>query len=260
VAREIIAGRKWDSLKIVAAVGLFGLANAAFHLEAHYAGVADYAVRLGLAVVILLVSLIGGRIIPSFTRNWLARRNPGRLPVPFATFDVVTLATSAVALAGWILLPANGVVGGLTILCGVLHLVRLGRWAGDRVFADRLVLILHVAYLFVPIGFVLTGLSTFDIIGPSAGIHAWAAGAIGAMTLAVMTRATLGHTGRALKASVATQVIYAAVVAAAILRVCATLPVDHADQALLAAGFAWVLAFAVFAFAYFRPLWTPRLA
>jgi uncharacterized protein involved in response to NO len=79
------------------------------------------------------------------------------------------------------------------------------------------------------------------------------------MTLAVMTRATLGHTGRALKASVATQVIYAAVVSAAVLRVCATLPIDHADRALLAAGCAWVLAFAVFALAYFRPIWTPRL-
>jgi uncharacterized protein involved in response to NO len=260
VAREIVAGRKWDSLKIVGAVGLFGLANVAFHLEAHFAGAADYSVRLGLAVVILLVSLVGGRIIPSFTRNWLARSNPGRLPVPFAKFDVLTLAVSTVALASWVALPASRVVGALTILCGVLHLIRLGRWAGDRVMADRLVLILHVAYLFVPLGFLLTGLSAFDIIGPGAGIHAWAAGAIGAMTLAVMTRATLGHTGRPLKASVATQVIYAAVVSAAVLRVCATLPVDHADQALLAAGFAWVLAFAVFALAYFRPLWTPRLA
>lgn len=260
VAREIIAGRKWDSLKIVGAVGLFGLANAAFHLEAHFAGVADYSVRLGLAVVILLVSLIGGRIIPSFTRNWLARSNPGRLPVPFAKFDVLTLAASAIALLSWVALPASRLVGVLMILCGVLHLVRLGRWAGDRVVTDRLVLILHVAYLFVPIGFLLTGLSAFDVIGPSAGIHAWAGGAIGAMTLAVMTRATLGHTGRPLKASVATQVIYGAVVSAAVLRICATLPVDHADGVLLAAGFAWVLAFAVFALAYFRPLWTRRLA
>src|SRR5262245_39305051 len=89
VAREIVAGRKWDNLKIVAAVGLLGLANVAFHLEAHFAGVADYSVRLGLAVVILLVSLVGGRIIPSFTRNWLARNNPGRLPVPFAKFDML---------------------------------------------------------------------------------------------------------------------------------------------------------------------------
>ena len=260
VAREIIAGRKWDSLKIVGAVGLFAFANVLFHLEAHFAGVADYSIRAGLAVVILLIALVGGRIVPSFTRNWLARNNPGRLPVPFARFDALTLAASAVTLGGWIAVPANRVVGGLMILCGLLHMVRLGRWAGDRVTADRLVLILHVAYLFVPIGFLLTGLSTFDIVGPGAGIHAWAAGAIGAMTLAVMTRATLGHTGRPLKASAATQFIYAAVVSAAVLRVCATLPVYHADRALLAAGFAWVLAFVVFSLAYLRPLWTFRPA
>src|SRR5262245_47728773 len=104
VAREIIAGRKWDNLKIVAAVGLFGLANVAFHLEAHFAGVADYSIRVALAVVILLVSLVGGRIIPSFTRNWLVKNNPGRLPVPFAKLDMLILAASAIALVGWIVL------------------------------------------------------------------------------------------------------------------------------------------------------------
>ena len=96
-------------------------------------------------------------------------------------------------------------------------------------------------------------------VAPSAGIHAWTGGAMGAMTLAVMSH-TLGHTGRPLKASAATQFIYAAVVSAAVLRVCATLPVYHADRALLAAGFAWVLAFVVFSLAYLRPLWTFRPA
>ena len=260
VAREIIAGRKWDSLKIVGAVGLLALANASFHLEAHYSGLAEYSVRAALAVVILLISLIGGRIVPSFTRNWLVKNNPGRLPMPFARFDVLTLASSAVALAAWIGAPASQVTGILLILCGLLHIVRLARWAGDRVAADRLVLILHVAYLFVPAGFVLSGLSAFGVIGSSAGIHAWAAGAVGAMTLAVMTRASLGHTGRPLTASVATHVVYAAIVSAAVLRICATLPLDHADRALQAAGVAWVLAFAVFACAHFRPLWTARAA
>ena len=77
-----------------------------------------------------------------------------------------------------------------------MHVVRLVRWSGYRTFADRLVLILHVAYAFVPAGFILTALCAFDLVAPSAGIHAWTGGAIGAMTLAVMSRATLGHTGR----------------------------------------------------------------
>jgi uncharacterized protein involved in response to NO len=75
-AREIIAGRKWGNLKIVFIVSLFAAGNVAFHLEAHFAGLAEYATRGGIAMVIILIALIGGRIIPSFTRNWLARQAP----------------------------------------------------------------------------------------------------------------------------------------------------------------------------------------
>ncbi len=108
------------------------------------------------------------------------------------------------------------------LVCGCLHIARLSRWTGYRTLADRLVLILHVAYAFVPVGFILGALSAFDVVAPSAGIHAWTGGAIGTMTLAVMSRATLGHTGRQLQASVATQLVYAAVIVAALARVCCT--------------------------------------
>jgi uncharacterized protein involved in response to NO len=90
-------------------------------------------------------------------------------------------------------LPADPLTGTLLLLAGILQAVRLARWAGDRTLTDR-VLVLHLAYAFVPLGFLLIGASTFtDAVPTSAGIHAWSAGAIGLMTLAVMTRATLGH-------------------------------------------------------------------
>ena len=89
-AREIIAGRNWGNLKVVAIVSLLAAGNVAFHLEAHFTGLAEYATRGGIAVVIMLIALIGGRIIPSFTRNWLARRAPGQMPAPFGRFDAVT--------------------------------------------------------------------------------------------------------------------------------------------------------------------------
>ena len=76
-----------------------------FHLEAHFAGSADISIRLGLAVVVMLITLIGGRIVPSFTRNWLARENPGRLPVPFGRFDMIVIVASAAALVLWVALP-----------------------------------------------------------------------------------------------------------------------------------------------------------
>ena len=144
------------------------------------------------------------------------------------------------------------------LVCGGMHLIRLARWSGYRTFADRLVLILHVAYAFVPMGFILTALSAFDLVAPGAGIHAWTGGAIGTMTFAVMSRATLGHTGQLLEASLATQLIYAAVIVAALARVCAVLEADHAGVLLMVAGSAWVVAFLGFAVAYATAFWSPR--
>ena len=173
-------------------------------------------------------------------------------------FDVATIGLSAVVLAFWIALPLDRTTGGLLLACGGMHLVRLVRWTGYRTFADRLVLILHIAYAFVPLGFVLTAFSAFDLIAPSAGIHAWTGGAIGTMTLAVMSRATLGHTGRPLKASVGTHVVYAAVIIAALARVCAVLEPDHMGSLLSVAGVAWATAFLGFAAAYSTALWSQR--
>jgi len=180
--------------------------------------------------------------------------------VPFGRFDALVIATSIVALLSWIAAPASTVAGALLITTGVLHLARLARWAGDRTLRDRLVLILHLAYAFVPAGYILSGLAAFDIVPASAGIHAWTGGAIGSMTLAVMTRATLGHTGRLLRASVGTQLIYLAVVAAALLRVCAAIEPRHMELLLGAAGLGWTSAFLGFALLYGRALCSPRAA
>jgi uncharacterized protein involved in response to NO len=237
-AREIIAGRKWGNLMIVAMISLLAAGNLAFHLEAHSTGLAEYTTRGGIAVVITLIALIGGRIIPSFTRNWLAKRAPGQMPAPFGRFDAATVAVSVIVLLFWVVRPLDRASGALLLVCGGLHLIRLARWSGYRTFADRLVLILHVAYAFIPVGFILAALSAFGFVTPGAGIHAWTGGAIGTMTLAVMSRATLGHTGQRLEASPATQLIYAAVIIAALARVCAVLETDHTGVLLVVAGIA----------------------
>ena len=248
--REIVAGRKWSNLKVVGVVILLAIANAAFHLEAHLTGSAAYSARAGIALVVTLIGVIGGRIVPSFTRNWLARQGEGRLPIPFNRFDAVAMAIGAAALAGWVVSPSGRTVAAALCLAGALHLVRLARWAGERTLSDRLVLILHIAYAFVPAGFFLAALSALDLIAPAAGVHAWTGGAIGTMTVAVMTRASLGHSGRPLVASRATQAIYAAVVAAALARVCAALEPSHANVLLPVAGAAWTIGFLGFALTY----------
>ena len=258
-AREIAAGKNWNNAKVLVAVSLLLAGNAIFHIEAHFNGMADYGVRLGIAAAIMLVMLIGGRIVPSFTRNWLVRQNPGRLPVPFGTFDMVSMAVSGGALIAWIVAPTWPACGAALIVAGLLQAVRLARWAGDRTFRDRLVLILHLAYAFIPAGFVLIGLSALTAMPASAGTHAWMAGTVGGMTLAVMSRSSLGHTGRALLACPATQMVYLLVLASALARITAALWPEWGMPLIHFAGLSWALAFFGFAIAYWGTLTGPRL-
>ncbi|MCW5694251.1 MAG: NnrS family protein [Pseudolabrys sp.] len=258
-AREIIAGKNWRNLRVLGVVSVLLASNICFHVENAVSGAADHSIRLALGAVIVLIALVGGRIVPSFTNNWLARNNPGRLPTPFSRYDAATLALTVGTLAAWIAAPAAAATGWAMLLVGAMQTVRVARWAGYRATADRLVLVLHVAYAFVPLGFVLNGLSVVAALPPSAGIHAWAAGAIGLMTLAVMTRASLGHTGHALQAGPATQAIYGLVFAGAVLRIAAALT---GNMLLLeVAGGLWLGGFLLFAAAYGpmlarqRPAW-----
>jgi uncharacterized protein involved in response to NO len=252
-AREVIAGKNWRNLRVIAMVVLLLAGNVAFHLESHFNGSAEFGARIGIAATVLLLAVIGGRIIPSFTRNWLARENPGRLPAPFARFDVVVILLSAVTLALWTAQPAGRITAATLVATGILHIVRLARWAGDRTWRDRLVLILHVGYVFVPLGFLLAGAAAFGMIPADAGTHAWTVGAAGVMTLAVMTRASLGHTGNALSASAVTQAVYAAIVIASLARICSSLEPNWNEVLLHVAALAWVAAFFGFA-ASFGPL------
>ena len=249
-AREIIAGGNWSNLKVVSLVVLLATGNICFHLEAQFGGAADYSIRVGLAVVVMLMTLIGGRIVPSFTRNWLSRENPGRLPVPFNRFDAIVIAASAATLVLWIVMPQSPATGAALMIAGMLQSMRLARWAGDRTARERLVLILHLGYAFIPLGFLLLGAASFDLVPVAAGVHAWGGGAAGTMTLAVMTRASLGHTGHVLTASRGTQAIYAAVLLAAMIRITAALAPAYVIPLSVTAAILWASAFLGFGVAY----------
>lgn len=259
-AKEIVAGRNWRNLIVVAPVTVLMLSNALFHIEAASAGSSDYARRLAISVVVVLIAIIGGRIIPSFTRNWMVRERPGRLPVPFNGFDKIVLLATVIALAAWTFAPDGLVSAVLLCVAGLLNIARLGRWAGDRTGADRLVAILHAGYLFVPGGLLLASFAAFDpaLVPGAAALHAFGAGAIGVMTLAVMTRATLGHTGRDLKADAVTQLIYLAVILAAVIRVVSAF--FPAQTALLhVSATLWAVAFLGFGLRYGVMLLRPKL-
>ena len=260
-AIEIVAGRNWRNLKVLGPVAVLLVANICFHLEVRLNGMSDMSRRLGIGAALVLIMIIGGRIIPSFTRNWLVKANPGRLPVPFNRLDVATIVFSAAALAAWTVSPTARATGAILIAAAMLNLVRLSRWAGDRTLSDPLVAILHVAYLFLPIGLMLAGLAAIfpDTVPLAAAIHAFGVGVIGSMTLAVMTRATLGHTGRDLRADPGTCAIFVAIVASAALRIVAVfLP----GQTLLlhASAAAWAIAFLGYAVLFGGMLVGPKLA
>jgi uncharacterized protein involved in response to NO len=258
VAREIIAGKNWRNAKVVGMLSLLAATNIGFHLEAHADGMVYYSARAAIALVIMLIMVIGGRIVPSFTRNWLMRQEPGRMPAPFDRFDIACLAGSGVALLLWIVQPQSIAACVLLAATATANAVRLARWAGERTTRDRLVLILHLAFAFVPLGFALLAVAAVDVVPQSAGIHAWTVGAMATMTLAVMSRSSLGHTGGPLEASRKLQAVYALVLMAAIARIVAAIvPIGVVTLLHIAAG-AWLLAFGGFVLLYAPVLCLPR--
>ena len=250
--REITAGRNWRNLMVVGPMGVFVAANILFHVEAATQGVADTGKRLGFAAVIFLIMLIGGRIVPAFTRNWLAKAGPGPLPVAFNRYDGVCILTAAVALLIWTIWPDHILTRGALAIVAGLHLVRMSRWQGHRTLRSAVLLMLHVAYAFLPVGLIALAFGN-DI----AGFHLLGIGAIGGMTLAVMIRASLGHTGQQLAAGPILSIAFFSLVLAAIVR--SALPDTAAGVAtgLWLAAALWTLAFTLVLVRigplYFRP-------
>jgi uncharacterized protein involved in response to NO len=259
-AREVLEANN-RNFPVVGMILLFGIADAVDYLAT--AGVIplpDLGWQLAISLVVLLISLIGGRIIPSFTRNWMAKQGMKTgLPSQPGRFDLFVIAATAVALLAWLSGPAETPIGIVLVAAAVLQAVRWARWSGYRTFADPLVLVLHVGYVWVPVGLALLGFSLMGLAPRSAAIHALTAGAMATMILAVMTRASLGHTARELKANAATVVLYLLVTAGALLRVTASLRLIDYNMGIEIAGIAWGAAFLLFLIAYAPVLWRPRL-
>jgi len=259
-AREVLEANN-RNIPVVGMILLFGVADALDYLaNINVLPWPDLGWQLAIALVVILISLIGGRIIPSFTRNWLVKRGiKAGLPTQPGKFDLVVIGATAVGMLFWLAGPPELISGLVVMAAGALQLVRWARWRGWRTFADPLVLILHVGYLWIPVGLVLLGLSLAGYVPRSAAIHSLTAGAMATMILAVMTRASLGHTAREMKASQLTVVVYVLVTAGALLRVAASLTLINYNMGIDIAGLAWGSAFLLFLVAYAPVLWRPRL-
>ncbi|UOA27854.1 NnrS family protein [Pseudosulfitobacter sp. DSM 107133] len=258
ILREILSGRNWRNLIVLGLLAVFALANALFHFEAMRAELAAQGtgLRLGVATAVMMIAVIGGRIIPSFTRNWLVRMERRARPAPpMQGFDRLTLLFSLLVLLLWVVRPAQTYTGVALCLFGLCHLARQVRWQPHQTWRDPLVWVLHLSYAFIPAGALALGLTQLaGGANTAAAQHLWMSGAIGAMTLAVMTRATLGHTGQALRADGMTVGIYLCIVGATLAR--GLVPLW--PGATNASGLLWLLAFAGFVLAYGPALWRAK--
>ncbi|WEX08569.1 NnrS family protein [Chelativorans sp. AA-79] len=247
-ARDVVAARNWRNLKTVALLGLFAAANIGFHYESLIGGARDQSTRLGIAALIGLMMLIGGRMAQNFTHQWMLARGADRLPPPFGRFDEAALVVAGAGLLLWVLRTHGMATTLLLALAGVLQLLRMSRWRGLSTWREPLVLILHLGYAFVALGFLLVSASMIfpDVVPPTAALHAWTTGAIGTMMLGVMTRASRGHTGRPFTASALTTGSYVAVVLAALLRIGAGMLPPIELLLVTAAAIAWMAGFLLF--------------
>jgi uncharacterized protein involved in response to NO len=243
IAREIVAGRNLRNLPVLAALGLLFAANVFMHLQS------ALGQRLGIATLLALIALVGGRIVPSFTRNWLAKNRPDvHQPAPMGRLDLACLALIVAGLAVWVAAPE---AGGWLALSGGAAALRLSRWSGRATLREPLVFVLHAGYAWLAFGLAYLGLNTvFEWAPPGAPLHALTIGAIGTMTLAVMTRATLGHNGRPLTAGPATVAIYLLVTLAALLRIAAPFAGAWLVALTSLAGLSWAAAFTLFVLHY----------
>lgn len=260
VWREVTAGRNWRNLPVCLMTSLLALANIAFHLDAAL-GLGGLGARLAMAAASILLALIGGRITPSFTTNWLRQRKAAVLPKTFSTVDRLALTATALAMVAWTLAPRSPPVGVTLMIAGALCLYRLTRWCGLQTLTEPLLSILHLSHAWLGFGLGLLGASLVwpkTVPGP-AGVHALTAGAVGVTCLAVMSRASLGHCGRALTADRTTVALFVAINLAAVTRIIAALTPAYAPPLWAAAALFWSLAYGGFALAYGPLLWRRRL-
>lgn len=245
--REIIAGKNWRNLPLLGALMVLIAANALIHAgQADWVAGADaYGGRLALSVFAVMITLIGGRVVPSFTRNWLAKDGISSLPAPFTHFDKLALVAGVLALLGWTLAPEAQLVGYLCLLAAALHVARLARWQGHRTVSEPLLLVLHIGYLWIPVSLALFAGTILapSLFPASVGIHALTAGAIATMTLAVMVRAIRGHTGREITSDRFTTLMFVVITLAALTRLVAPYLADNYMTSLMVSAALWEMAF-----------------
>ena len=253
VWRELAAAGMWNRAPIAVLISLYAGANILFHVLALGVTATEVPERVALSTILLLLTIIGGRVTPAFTGEYLTEMQITPPPASFSRFDGLSMLLVLIAVLVWNVQPGGYVAGALFLAAGVVNLIRLSRWRGWIAWREPLVFILTVGYGWVALSLLALGSAILGMVPAANAVHVLTTGAVGAMTLAVMTRASLGHTGRPRHAGFMTVVIYVLVNIGAVLRIVS--PASDAPTALThlllgLAAVAWSGAYLLFAMVY----------
>lgn len=243
----------------VAILTAFTVANLAVHFEA--LGIAESArwgIYLGLNLLVLAVTLVGGRVVPAFTQGGLKAQGVAAAITPLPWLDLAAILSVALMAVAEAARAPDQLVGALAAVAAAAALARLLRWQGYRTLRWPLLWVLHLGMAWLMIGLALKAAAAFDLVPAAMPLHALGAGAAGTMILAVMTRATLGHTGRALVAVGGSAYAYGALALGTLLRVVAPLVPELQIGLTVAGGLLWTIAFLLFLWLYGPMLLYPR--
>ena len=263
IATQLIRRPKPQNVMFLGLLTILFAANFAVHLQ--WMGVTDdtatSGLHAGLYGLVSMIAVLGGRVTPAFTRNAMTRAGVTTgLPRSFAALDAAAIA-AAVALPLVTLSPLPDIVtGAVALLAGAAQLARLASWRTGFTLNQPILWTLHLSFALIGLGLVLTGLAAFGVGSAIGALHLTAIGGVSGMILAVASRASLGHTGRALVAPAPVALAYVLVPVAGGFRWAASTFPDIYLPATLAAALIWCVAFALYLFALWPVFWGPRLS
>jgi uncharacterized protein involved in response to NO len=257
-----LARQRNRNTPLLLVLGMLWFTNLAFHVAVlrNDPPLARHALILGIDIVLILLTIIGGRIVPAFTTSALRQQGIQGAVQSRLVLTVMAVAIMVLIAVGDVFWPETRIAGVLAGIAAVVQGLRLLQWRSLQTLRQPIVWILHLAYAWLPVGL---GLKAAALLGGYAigafWLHALTIGALATMITAVMTRASLGHTGRALVVHPLTTVGYAMLTAAALVRVfgLTALRLSYPQVVILTASF-WTMSFALFVGVYAPILWGPR--
>lgn len=247
IARPILRAKQIRNAGFPVMLAMLTLSNMLVHAQwLGYAQTAATGFKLAIYMIVLMMVVMGGRVIPSFTDGKL-RTQAKRWKAVEWLAPVTTLAT----LAAILVLPVSPFTALIAAAAAAVHAIRIAGWYTRKYWSVPLLWVLHLGYGWIVTGFVLTSLGALQILAPSLALHAFTAGAIGTLTLGMMARVSLGHTGRMLEPAKIVHLAFGLITLSAAIRVCwpIVMPGSYAT-AILVSGLFWMAAFAIFVLIY----------